>query len=88
MQQQHIVDYNSTAPTELTYFHPHGIHIYDPPTSELSSSLFVINHSPFGNAVEVFDVELAEESGAYSLVHQRTVRHPLFENINDVYAVC
>jgi len=59
-------------------FHPHGISLY----SEAGCTrLFVVNHRPGGDGIEIFDVR----DGA--LCHLRTVEGILLSSPNDVLAV-
>ena len=53
----------------------------DPSSSQLS--LFVVNHRPDAQAIEIFDFERE----TYSLIHRRSVVDDLIWSPNDVYAV-
>ena len=66
----------------ITGFNPHGISVYrDPSSSQLS--LFVVNHRPDAQAIEIFDFE----PETHSLIHRRSVVDDLIWSPNDVYAV-
>ena len=76
-------------PVELTLknfnrkgFNPHGISVYHDPSSG-QVSLFVVNHRPDAQAIEIFD--FGRET--YSLIHRRSVVDDLIWSPNDVYAV-
>ena len=66
----------------ITGFNPHGISVYrDPSSGQLS--LFVVNHRPDAQAIEIFDFERE----THSLIHRRSVVDDLIWSPNDVYAV-
>ena len=65
-----------------TGFNPHGISVYREPSSG-QVSLFVINHRPDAQAIEIFDFERE----AHSLIHRRTVVDDLIWSPNNLYAV-
>ena len=76
-------------PVELTLVHfnrtgfnPHGISLYQHPSSG-AVSLFVVNHRPDAQAVEIFD--FIQES--HLLVHRRSVVDKLIYSPNNVQAV-
>ena len=77
------------VPVELTLknfnrtgFNPHGISVYRDPSSG-QVSLFVVNHRPDAQAIEIFDFERETRS----LIHRRSVVDDLIWSPNDVYAV-
>lgn len=76
-------------PLELTFksfnrsgFNPHGISVYRDPSSG-AVSLFVVNHLPDAQAIEIFDFERE----THSLIHRRSVVDPLIWSPNNLYAV-
>ena len=76
-------------PVELTLknfdrkgFNSHGISVYRDPSSG-QVSLFVVNHRPDAQAIEIFDFERETRS----LIHRRSVVDDLIWSPNDVYAV-
>ncbi|KAJ8028760.1 Serum paraoxonase/arylesterase 1 [Holothuria leucospilota] len=63
-------------------FHPHGMDLWqDPDSGEIR--LFVVNHRKTEESVEI--LKYNDESNSFSLV--RSVRHKLFNSLNDVAAV-
>lgn len=66
---------------DLSSFNPHGISVY---TDEADDSvyLFVVNHPSHRSQVEIF--HFIEEN---TLVHLKTITHPLLHSVNDVVAV-
>ncbi|XP_026226585.1 serum paraoxonase/arylesterase 2-like [Anabas testudineus] len=66
---------------DLSTFNPHGISVY---TDEADDSvyLFVVNHPHHNSQVEIF--RLLEED---TLVHIKTIIHPLLHSVNDIVAV-
>lgn len=66
---------------DLTSFNPHGISVY---TDEADGSvyLFVVNHPQHKSQVEIF--HFIEEN---TLVHLKTITHPLLYSVNDIVAV-
>lgn len=66
---------------DLSSFNPHGISVY---TDEADDSvyLFVVNHPQHKSQVEIF--RFVEED---TLVHLKTITHPLLHSVNDVVAV-
>ena len=79
----------SQDPVELTLknfnrtgFNPHGISVYRDPSSG-TVSLFVVNHRPDAQAIEIFDFERE----THSLIHRRSVIDELIWNPNNLYAV-
>ncbi|RMX39621.1 hypothetical protein pdam_00003966 [Pocillopora damicornis] len=76
-------------PVELTLknfnrsgFNPHGISAYQDPSSG-AVSLFVINHRPDAQAIEIFDFERE----THSLIHRRSVVNELIWSPNNLHAV-
>ena len=76
-------------PVELTLknfnrtgFNPHGISIYRDPSSG-AVSLFVVNHRPDAEAIEIFDFERE----THSLIHRRSVVDEMIWCPNNLYAV-
>ncbi|KAF7708160.1 serum paraoxonase/arylesterase 2-like [Silurus meridionalis] len=63
-------------------FAPHGISVY---INEEDGSvyLFVVNHPHKNSQVEIF--QYVEEENA--LLHQKTIKHELLHNVNDIVAV-
>ncbi|XP_078372894.1 serum paraoxonase/arylesterase 1-like [Oculina patagonica] len=79
----------SQDPVELTLknfnrtgFNPHGISVYRDPSSG-TVSLFVVNHRPDAQAIEIFDFE----RDTHSLIHRRSVVDELIWSPNDLHAV-
>nr|XP_020475724.1 serum paraoxonase/arylesterase 2-like [Monopterus albus] len=66
---------------DLSSFNPHGISVYTDEADE-SIYLFVVNHPQYKSQVEIF--RFVEED---TLVHLKTITHPLLRSINDVVAV-
>ncbi|XP_054903721.1 serum paraoxonase/arylesterase 2-like [Poeciliopsis prolifica] len=66
---------------DLSSFNPHGISVY---TDEADDSiyLFVVNHPQQKSQVEIFRFV-----GEDTLVHLKTVAHPLLISVNDIVAV-
>ncbi|KAE8288675.1 Serum paraoxonase/arylesterase 2 [Larimichthys crocea] len=66
---------------DLSSFNPHGISVY---TDEADDSvyLFVVNHPQNKSQVEVF--HFVQEN---TLVHLKTITHPLLHSVNDIVAV-
>ncbi|XP_076594131.1 serum paraoxonase/arylesterase 2-like isoform X1 [Chaetodon auriga] len=66
---------------DLSSFNPHGISVY---TDEADDSvyLFVVNHPQQKSQVEIF--RYAQED---TLVHLKTITHPLLHSVNDIVAV-
>ncbi len=60
-------------------FHPHGISLYKGAAGE--TLLFVINHRPDGNFVEIFEYRNRK------LSHRESISHPLMFSPNDLVAV-
>ncbi|MDZ7369015.1 MAG: SMP-30/gluconolactonase/LRE family protein [candidate division KSB1 bacterium] len=60
-------------------FHPHGISLY--PGDGGEASLFVVNHRPGGEFIEIFDYHDS------TLVHRESIRGELMTSPNDVVAV-
>ena len=84
-------DFNkpSKDPVELTLknfdrtgFNPHGISVYRDPSSG-TVSLFVVNHRPDAQAIEIFDFERETDS----LIYRRSVVSELIWSPNNLYAV-
>ncbi|XP_078355304.1 serum paraoxonase/arylesterase 2-like, partial [Oculina patagonica] len=79
----------SQDPVELTLknfnrtgFNPHGISVYRDPSSG-TVSLFVVNHRPDAQAIEIFDFE----RDTHSLIHRRSVVDELIWSPNNLHAV-
>ena len=79
----------SQDPVELTLknfnrtgFNPHGISVYRDPSSG-AVSLFVVNHRPDAQAIEIFDFERE----THSLLHRRSVVDELIWSPNNLHAV-
>ncbi|XP_074539865.1 serum paraoxonase/arylesterase 2-like [Halichoeres trimaculatus] len=66
---------------DLSSFNPHGISVF---TDEADDSvyLFVVNHPQHKSQVEIF--HFIEEN---TLVHLKTITHPLLHSVNDIVAV-
>uniref|UniRef100_A0A3B4Z4R6 Paraoxonase n=1 Tax=Stegastes partitus TaxID=144197 RepID=A0A3B4Z4R6_9TELE len=66
---------------DLSSFNPHGISVY---TDEADDSIyvFVVNHPHSNSQIEIF--RFAEED---TLVHLKTISHPLLPSVNDIVAV-
>jgi len=76
-------------PVELTLknfnrtgFNPHGLSVYRDPSSDMVS-LFVVNHRPDAQAIEIFDFERE----THSLILRRSVVDKMIWCPNDLYAV-
>ncbi len=70
-----------TWPRPLAALHPHGVSTH---TDEHNiTRVFVVNHSPDGDSVEIFQLL----RGSSTLMHERSVRHAVITSINDVHAV-
>lgn len=76
-------------PVELTLknfnrsgFNPHGISAYQDSSSG-AVSLFVVNHRPDAQAIEIFDFERE----THSLIHRRSVVNELIWSPNNLHAV-
>ena len=65
-----------------TGFNPHGISVYRDPSSG-AVSLFVVNHGPDAQAIEIFDFERE----THSLLHRRSVVDELIWSPNNLHAV-
>ena len=65
-----------------TEFNPHGISVYRDPSSG-AVSLFVVNHRPDAQAIEIFDFERE----THSLLHRRSVVDELIWSPNNIQAV-
>ncbi|MCI0694157.1 SMP-30/gluconolactonase/LRE family protein [candidate division KSB1 bacterium] len=59
--------------------HPHGISLYS--SDNGAASLFVVNHRPDGEFIEIFDYQDS------TLVHRESIRGELMTSPNDVVAV-
>uniref|UniRef100_A0A3Q3VRE9 Paraoxonase n=1 Tax=Mola mola TaxID=94237 RepID=A0A3Q3VRE9_MOLML len=66
---------------DLSSFNPHGISVYIDDADD-SVYLFVVNHPQHKSQVEIF--RFVEEN---TLVHLKTVTHPLLHSVNDIVAV-
>ncbi|GAA6224977.1 serum paraoxonase/arylesterase 2-like [Lates japonicus] len=67
---------------DLSSFNPHGISVYTDETDD-SVYLFVVNHpEQKGSQVEIF--RFVEQD---TLVHLKTITHPLLHSVNDILAV-
>ncbi|XP_070691595.1 serum paraoxonase/arylesterase 2-like [Pempheris klunzingeri] len=66
---------------DLSSFNPHGISVYIDETDD-SVYLFVVNHPQHKSQVEIF--RFVHED---TLVHLKTVTHPLLHSVNDIVAV-
>lgn len=84
-------DFNNPdqKPVELTLknfnrtgFNPHGISVYRDQSSGLVS-VFVVNHRPDAQVIEIFDFERE----THSLIHRRSVTDELIWSPNNLYAV-
>uniref|UniRef100_A0A3Q0SSS2 Paraoxonase n=1 Tax=Amphilophus citrinellus TaxID=61819 RepID=A0A3Q0SSS2_AMPCI len=66
---------------DLSSFNPHGISAY---TDEADDSvyLFVVNHPQHSSQVEIF--RYVEKD---TLIHLKTIKHPLLYSVNDIVAV-
>ena len=76
-------------PVELTLknfnrtgFNPHGISVYRDPSSGVVS-VFVVNHRPDAQVIEIFDFDRE----THSLIHRRSVTDELIWSPNNLYAV-
>ncbi|KAM6935781.1 serum paraoxonase/arylesterase 2-like [Lycodopsis pacificus] len=66
---------------DLSSFNPHGISAYIDEADD-SVYLFVVNHPQHKSQVEIF--HFVEEN---TLVHLKTITHPLLHSVNDIVAV-
>ncbi|XP_071325098.1 serum paraoxonase/arylesterase 2-like isoform X2 [Trachinotus anak] len=66
---------------DLSSFNPHGISVYTDETDD-SVYLFVVNHPQHKSQVEIFRFV-----GEGTLVHLKTITHPLLHSVNDIVAV-
>ncbi|XP_068426182.1 serum paraoxonase/arylesterase 2-like [Clinocottus analis] len=66
---------------DLSSFNPHGISAYVDEADD-SVYLFVVNHPQHKSQVEIF--HLVQEN---TLVHLKTITHPLLHSVNDIVAV-
>ncbi|XP_047453949.1 serum paraoxonase/arylesterase 2-like [Mugil cephalus] len=65
---------------DLSSFNPHGISVYE---ADDTVYLFVVNHpQPQKSQIEIF--RFVEED---TLVHLKTIKHPLLHSVNDIVAV-
>ena len=76
-------------PVELTLknfnrtgFNPHGISVYQDPSSG-TVSLFVVNHRPDAQAIEIFDFERE----THTLIHRRSVVDALIWSPNNLHPI-
>ncbi|XP_071372186.1 serum paraoxonase/arylesterase 2-like isoform X2 [Centroberyx affinis] len=68
---------------DLSSFNPHGISVYIDDDADNSIYLFVVSHPQHGSTqIEIF--QFVEEN---TLVHQKTITHPLLHSVNDIVAV-
>ncbi|XP_035528653.1 serum paraoxonase/arylesterase 2-like isoform X1 [Morone saxatilis] len=66
---------------DLNSFNPHGISVYMDEADD-SVYLFVVNHPEQKSQVEIF--HFVQEN---TLVHLKTITHPLLHSVNDIVAV-
>ncbi|XP_076016769.1 serum paraoxonase/arylesterase 2-like [Genypterus blacodes] len=66
---------------DLNSFNPHGISVYIDDTDN-SVYLFVVNHPQHTSQIEIF--RFVEDD---TLVHLKTIIHPLLHSVNDIVAV-
>uniref|UniRef100_A0A3P8T6N9 Paraoxonase n=1 Tax=Amphiprion percula TaxID=161767 RepID=A0A3P8T6N9_AMPPE len=66
---------------DLSSFNPHGISVYTDETDD-NIYVFVVNHPHEASQVEIFRF-VAEDT----LVHLKTITHPLLHSVNDIVAV-
>ncbi|XP_037532962.1 serum paraoxonase/arylesterase 2 [Nematolebias whitei] len=66
---------------DLRSFNPHGISVHKDEADD-SVYLFVVNHPHHKSQVEIF--RFVEED---TLVHLKTIKHPLLYSVNDIVAV-
>ncbi|KAM9782504.1 uncharacterized protein ACB057_014764 [Neosynchiropus ocellatus] len=66
---------------DLSSFNPHGISVYTDETDD-SVYLFVVNHPRGESHVEIFRFVAGS-----TLLHLKTVTHPLLHSVNDIVAV-
>nr|XP_046255637.1 serum paraoxonase/arylesterase 2-like isoform X2 [Scatophagus argus] len=66
---------------DLSSFNPHGISVYTDDADD-SVYLFVVNHPQHKSQVEIF--HFVQED---TLVHLKTITHPLLHSVNDIVAV-
>ena len=60
-------------------FNPHGLSFYENPRTG-RISLFLVNHHPDGDRIELFDIDFAN----IRLIYMKSFKHPLIYNINDI----
>uniref|UniRef100_A0A3P9MFY6 Paraoxonase n=1 Tax=Oryzias latipes TaxID=8090 RepID=A0A3P9MFY6_ORYLA len=66
---------------DLSSFNPHGISVYEDEADD-SIYVFVVNHPEHKSQVEIF--RFVEED---TLMHLKTITHPLLHSVNDIVAV-
>ncbi|XP_053743795.1 serum paraoxonase/arylesterase 2-like [Synchiropus splendidus] len=66
---------------DLSTFNPHGISLYTDPTDD-SVYLLVVNHPQEDSHIEIF--RFVEGN---TLLHLKTITHPLLHSVNDIVAV-
>uniref|UniRef100_A0A8C2YYV7 Paraoxonase n=2 Tax=Cyclopterus lumpus TaxID=8103 RepID=A0A8C2YYV7_CYCLU len=66
---------------DLSSFNPHGISAYVDEADDVY--LFVVNHPQHKSQVEIFNFV----QGKNTLVHLKTITHPLLHSVNDIVAV-
>ncbi|XP_053182606.1 serum paraoxonase/arylesterase 2-like [Scomber japonicus] len=66
---------------DLSSFNPHGISVYTDETDD-SVYLFTVNHPQHKSQVEIF--RFVEED---TLIHLKSITHPLLYSVNDIVAV-
>ncbi|CAK6960478.1 serum paraoxonase/arylesterase 2-like [Scomber scombrus] len=75
------VELQITGDLDLSSFNPHGISVYTDETDD-SVYLFTVNHPQHKSQVEIF--RFVEDD---TLVHLKTIAHPLLHSVNDIVAV-
>ncbi|XP_063728535.1 serum paraoxonase/arylesterase 2-like [Symsagittifera roscoffensis] len=76
---QNVTKFQFSSNYDPTGFNPHGIAFYENQRTG-RISLFLVNHRPDGDAIEVFDIDFAN----IRLIFKKAFRHPLIYNINDI----
>jgi len=74
-----VTEFQFDPKYDQSVLRPHGIALYENPTNG-KVSLFVVNHKPDHDAIEVFDVDFVN----VRLVFKKAFIHPLIYNINDI----
>ncbi|XP_076979587.1 serum paraoxonase/arylesterase 1 [Tamandua tetradactyla] len=81
-KDQTVLELKMTGSTlDLSSFNPHGISTFT--DADNTVYLLVVNHPDFKSTVELFKFQEEEKS----LLHLKTIRHKLLNNLNDIVAM-